>query len=80
MIDDLVALSHLLLVGSGILFRACPVAETALALGGSLCHRLPRLIDLDSALGTKLLRLPYPKHCMSQTCNPEKEGNNRAKV
>ena len=66
-----IALSHLLRVGSVILFRAYSVAETALALGGSFCHRLSRLIDLDSALASRLRRLryftfPYPKHCQSR--------------
>ena len=63
-----VALSHLLLVGSVILF-ADSVAETALALGGPFCHRLSRLIDLDSPLASvKLLRLPEPEHGMSRVC------------
>ena len=62
-----VALSHLLLAAFLILFRADSVAETALALGGPFCHRLARLIDLDCALGSGLLRLlclevPYQKN------------------
>lgn len=43
-----VALSHLLLAAvTVILFRAYPVAETALALGGPFCHRLACLIAFD---------------------------------
>ena len=73
-----VALSHLLLVGSGILFRADSVAETALALGGPFCHRLARLIDLDSPLASTLLRLPEPEHGMSRVSHPGK-GSGGAK-